>query len=387
MDFQGKRVLILDAYCRQTLPIVRGFKEIGCEVTVLCNSKLDVGYASKYPDHKIVLPCSKDDHEKKYDTARKMIEQKQFDLVVPLNDYGAIFLAQEKEYLSRFAQIAVNDLQVFDLAIDKMNTMKICEDNNIPCPKTYFVEDVDEIIADENTHYPVVIKPKTACGSIGFNIAENREHLKKIISEQGNINGPIFVQEYIPQDGPQFGAEAFRNSNGTYSFILIDEKPRWFPLDGGSPTINVSIHDSNMAKMTKQLLDAMNWVGYANVDFVKDCRDQQPKILEVNGRISAAVSIDEAVGINVARLICENAFNSQMTHYNDYKDEIKVSCILTEILWFIKSKERFRVKPSMLNRKNTKDVIFSWKDMKPFWTFCIQSAGNYKHAMSQRKRH
>lgn len=386
MDFQGKRVLILDAYCRQTLPIVRGFKKIGCEVTVLCNSKLDVGYASKYPDHKILLSCSKDDHKEKYAVARKMIEQNQFDLVVPMNDYGAIFLAEEKEYLSRFTQIAVNDPQVFDLAINKLNTMRICMENGIPCPRTFFVEDINEILADAKIQYPLVVKPKTACGSIGFNIAENMGHLQRILSEQGDINGPVFVQEYIPQDGSQYGAEAFRNKDGTYSFILIDEKPRWFPLDGGSPTINVSIHDSMMVDMTKKLLDAMNWVGYANIDFVMDCRDHQPKIIEVNGRISAAVSIDEAVGINVSKLICENAFADKMTLYKDYKDGVKVSCFLTEILWFAKSKERFSNKPSMFNRKNTTDVIFSWKDLKPFLTFCIQSAGNYRHAMDQRKR-
>lgn len=386
MEFDGKRVLILDAYCRQTLPMVRGFKKVGCEVTVLCYSKLDVGYASKYPDKKIILSCSKDDHKEQARIVKRMISEGKYDLVVPMNDYGAIYLAKDKKYLSQYASIAVNDQAMFDLAINKLNTMRICMENGIPSPKTFFIESIDEILEDNSTQYPLVVKPQTASGSIGFNIAKNREHLKKIINEQGDLNGPVFIQEYIPQNGAQYGAEAFRNRDGSYSFILINKKPRWFPLDGGSPTINVTIHDATMEEMTRKLLDAMQWVGYANIDFVMDCRDHQPKIIEINGRISAAVSINEAVGINVSRLICEDAFECKMTYYSSYPDDIRVSCILTELLWFAKSKNRFKVKPSMFDRRNTRDVIFSWNDLKPFGTFCLQSVANYKRAMNQRKR-
>ena len=137
--------------------------------------------------------------------------------------------------------------------------------------------------------------------------------------------------------------------------------------------------------MYKKLLDKMDWIGYANIDFALDFRDNTPKVLEVNGRLSAAVSLDESVGYNVSKLIYETAFSSTNTIYGDYLDNIKVSCILTELLWFIKSKDRLN-KPTMFNRKNTKDVIFRFNDQKPFFAFCIQSLKNYKHAMEQRKR-
>ena len=55
--FSGKHILVLEGYCKQVLPFLRGFKEQGCEVTVLCGSKLDCGYASRLPDHKILGVC------------------------------------------------------------------------------------------------------------------------------------------------------------------------------------------------------------------------------------------------------------------------------------------------------------------------------------------
>ena len=313
------------------------------------------------------------------------MESNQYDLIIPMNDYAAIYLADHKEHLKQFAHIVVNDLPIFKLAINKLNTMKLCEENGIPSPKTFFVENAEELLLRNDLMFPLVVKPQTACGSIGFNIVENKKHLIKVLNTDAG-NGPVFAQEYIPQDGPQYGAEAFRNKDGSYSFVLIDKKPRWFPLDGGSPTINVTMHDDTMADMARKLLEAMDWVGYANIDYVVDSRTNEPKIIEVNGRISAAVTIDEAAGINVAELICQNEFGDSATIYPDYKDDIRVSCILTEILWFIKSPDRKKNKPSMFYRKNTKDVIFRLNDPKPFFAFCVQSLKNYRHAMEQRKR-
>ena len=381
-----KHILIVDGYARQTLPMAEGFKAIGCQVTVVCFSKLDVGYLSRFPDFKVLLNAGQNDHAAQEQEVVALVRTGQYDLVIPMTDYSAIYLAKHKVELSKYAYVAVNDSVVFDLAINKLKTMEICEKAGIPAPRTLFSSDILRDVKDSHLRFPLVVKPKTACGSIGFNIVENYEHLESVITQYRQENGELFLQEYIPQDGPQYGAEVFRDRNGKFIFTLIDAKPRWFPLDGGSPTINVSIHHDQMKKMAEELLVAMDWHGYANIDFVVDRRDALPKILEVNARISAAVKLDFCCGINVAKIIHDDAFG-EAAPQPDYADGVKTSCILTELLWFLKSKERFRQRPWFLNRRNTTDVIFSWKDWKPFWGFCLQSVKNYRKAMAKRKRH
>ena len=65
---KGKHILVLEGYCKQCLPFIRGFKQLGCEVSVLCGSKLDCGYASRLPDHKILGVCDlhKPEESEKY---------------------------------------------------------------------------------------------------------------------------------------------------------------------------------------------------------------------------------------------------------------------------------------------------------------------------------
>ena len=59
MDFCGIRVLVLDGAGKQTHAMIRGLKDIGCHVTVLCSSKNNTCYVSNLPDEKI-LECRMD---------------------------------------------------------------------------------------------------------------------------------------------------------------------------------------------------------------------------------------------------------------------------------------------------------------------------------------
>ena len=383
-DYNGVSVLIVDGYARQTLPMAEGFRQLRCKVFTVCFSKLDVGYQTRYSSP-ILIKCGKENYSEQERIVCNLIRTGQFGIVVPMTDYSAIYLAKNKKELSQYAYIAVNNSDVFELAIDKLKTSKVCAEYKIPSPVTLFSDDPVTEIQRRSINYPVVIKPKTACGSIGFNIADDEEHLKRILSNYDGANGEMFVQEYIPQSGSQYGAEVYRDYKGNVVFSLVYEKPRWYPLDGGAATIIVSVHIDEIKKMAESLLEAINWRGYANLDFVIDSRDGKPKIIEVNARISAVVKLDYCCGINIARLIYNDAFKIE-SYVDDYKDGIKTSCFLTELLWFVKSPKRFRQKPIFLNRKNTSDVIFSWSDIMPSIAFCLQSVKNYKHAMRMRKR-
>ena len=60
----GKHILLLEGYARQCLPFMREFKKLGMEVSILCHTKMDCGYASRLPDHKILGICNPEQYEK-----------------------------------------------------------------------------------------------------------------------------------------------------------------------------------------------------------------------------------------------------------------------------------------------------------------------------------
>jgi len=384
MEYSGLNVLLTEGGSRQTLPMAKAFSELGCRVTTLNSSSLDVGNVSKYPTKKIIGRCTPNDHSGTKNEIERILKNEKYDLVVPMSDFTASLLSKNKAFFSQYAEIATTDWEIFNNAFDKLNTMKICMDNGIPCPKTILnVESVDDL---KEMKFPVVIKPRSGWGSIGFNIVESKEKLSKILKTTDTTLGPMFVQEYIPQTAKQFNAHMFLDSNHNVKTALITEKNRWFPIDGGASTLSITVDRPDIVDICSRLLKEMKWVGYCDVDLILDPRDDVPKIIEINARISANVKICYLVGVNIARQIVESYLGNDVTQYDTYKKDVRLRSMHTDLLWFLKSKSRLKIKPSWFSFKHTSDQIFSLTDIKPWFAFTIQAFKNYRNEMRKRKR-
>lgn len=388
--YKGISVLIFGAGGRQALPVCKGFYQLGCNVICYCKTKLDTGYMTRYRTSAILFNEVKKDKEDFNSCGERLIKENHFDIVVPLSDVAAIFLSNRKTELSKFSKIAVNECDVFQNAIDKLNTMRICQEKNIPAPHTILTDDPISILIDNQLaqlEYPVVVKPRTGVGSVGFQIIRNREKLEGYLSKYDNRYGPLLIQEYIEQGNhPQYRADLFRDRDGKYKLLMVGEVTRWYPLDGGSGVFAYTIHDEEIADNCMRLLDAIHWNGYANIDMVWDVKTNKAKILEINGRTGATIKLDYLAGANISKLILENELGYPVTDMMEYKDNCRMTCFLPDLLWFIKSKDRFRTVPSWFDRRGVHDSIFSWDDPLPSIGFLLYSIKGFRKSINKRKR-
>lgn len=56
-DYTDIKVLLIEGRARQVLPVAKSLRALGCEVTTYNSSKLDPGFASKYPHRKLLSYC------------------------------------------------------------------------------------------------------------------------------------------------------------------------------------------------------------------------------------------------------------------------------------------------------------------------------------------
>ena len=88
-------------------------------------------------------------------------------------------------------------------------------------------------------------------------------------------------------------------------------------------------------------------------------------------------------GVDLAEIILQDAFDDDVTDMQYYKDGIGLRYFHMDVLWFLKSKERFRCKPSWFSMKNTTDEIFEWRDLRPGIVFTLTSV---KRLLSDGKK-
>lgn len=369
--FAGSKVLLIGGADQQVFPMIRSFHNLKCRVSVISNSRLDIGYTSRFVDDKILGVCDEKRPEETLDTIRRTLEKERFTAVIPMNDFVAGILSDNKDEFSKGSYICVNNHEVFAKAIDKLETMRICDECGIPCPKTFLGDKALEF-DDTGWQYPLVIKPRIGYGARGFNIVENRKQMETLINKVQRDFGDALIQEYIPQTGAQYQVEAFMQK-GCCKAIVIMDKLRWYPLNGGSSTINVTIRDNEIEKSCIDLLKATGWVGYASLDLIRDPRDGVVKVMEINPRLNGTAKICFAAGVNLAEMFLEEATGKNVTERRDYKTGIFLRYFLKDILWFIKSPDRLKTKPSWFSWRNTVDEIVDLRDIVPFISYSIVS--------------
>ncbi len=386
-DFKGTRVLVLDGYGKQVPAILEGLHRLGCHITTLNFSKMDVGYASRYPDKKLLEPKAEKDEAYLEEVIRREMTSGAYDVVIPMLETATNILLEHREEWEQYAKIATAPKEAFELAFDKQNTMRICQEIGVPCPLTRMDGEDVSAFADK-VSFPLAIKPRKGTGSIGFKRIPSKEKLMEII-ENGTINPDEYIiQECVVDFKVKYITNLFFDEKGEVKSSLTAEIKRWYPVDSGPATALYTVDRPDITAYSIKLMKAMNWKGLCNVCYLLDPKDNTPKILEINGRVPASVKIMPHCGIDIVRQELELALGRPVTDYGENtKFGYQTVQGQKDFLWFVKSPDRFKVKnPSFFNRRHAKDVTFSWKDPLPYFAFLFGHMGSYKKDMKKRDR-
>ena len=370
--WHDKHVLLLEGYTKQCLPFIRGFKKLGCEVTVLCGSKWDCAYWTRYADHKILGTCDlhKPVESEKYIV--EIIKTGKYDMVFAPFEFSARILSHNKEELSEYAIIYANEPEVFDKANNKEEVMKVCMENGIPCPQTFFgIEQVEDI--DGKVKFPVIIKPHSMYGARGFHVFHNAEDMKAFVKAKGINLKEYVIQEYIPAGSRVMGGNVMVDRNGAVksSYLYICE--HLYPEEGGTSTLNGIYVRPEVNDYCEKLVKLMGLHGEIGVDLMLDCRDNQCKVIEINPRPVHGIALGFYAGVNHAQQILEDAFRMEVTPMEVTKPSTASRIGQTDMLWFLKSKDRFRRMSWRLGYKSVRNkcsigmtlclgLHFCWKD-------------------------
>ena len=381
---KGKHVLITEGYCKQSLPFIRGFKKLGCIVSVLCGSKLDCAYASRLPDHKIIGTCDPKRPEESEEFIVNLVKTGEYDLVYPIFDFSARILSHHKEELAKYAIIYANDREIFDAANDKNEVMRVCMSNGIPCPVTIFGANTLEDVEKSGISFPVIIKPRCMYGARGFHKFSTFEEMSEYVSEKGLNLSEFVIQEYIPDGSRLIGANVFIDRFGEIKSSYLYVCEHVYPEIGGTSTLNAILVRDEIKEYCNRLVKLMNLHGEVGVDLMLDGRDNIGKVIEINVRPVHGVSVGFFFGIDNAQQVFEDAFGLPVTNMEITRTDTAVRILQTDVLWFFSSPDRFKRSPRKLGYKHVKEQMFFWDDPLPWFAFLFDGVKNYRKKMLEK---
>lgn len=345
---EKKKILLLDGHTVQVLPVAKALREDGYHVTILCEEKLSFGWVSKYPHEKFLCPSASHDRENFLNFLENFLQNDDYSVTIPLFNDSAELLSECKKRFLPYTNVAIPDHDTFIQGHDKNLTMSVAKKLGVPHPKTIDLEKYSFEDAAEYCGFPSLIKPNIAAGARGITRVDSVEDLKKLFPDIKKTFGACTLQEFIPQTGFQYKCQMFRDSNGKIKGATVQKKYRYFPITGGSTSCSEIVDIEEIINFSKQILDEIEWVGFADFDYIHDERDNQFKVMEINPRMPACVKLCFESGVDYAKMSVKEALGEDIDDYQKVKPGMIIRYMSLEVLWFLFSsnKDRFSTKPS-----------------------------------------
>lgn len=318
-------------------------------------------------------------------------------MIVPTGDSDVLALSKHKSELEKYYYLPIPTFETVQMLVNKKNFYKLLTKMNIPCPKTYFPENLIELQAmGQKMDYPYLIKPACthlfapAFGSKNF-VIHSRQELSQAIERLKDKNVEVVIQEIIPGKEIYMFYTYFNRESEPLAVCGYD-KIRQFPDDFGSGSFCKSSWRSSPINECIKLLKAIKYSGFAEPELKKDPRDNEYKLLEINARTTTENRLAAACGVDIEYISYLDAagqstknpflFQSDIFWEDDLYDLL--SCIMR-----LKRKE-LRISEIIRTLKTPKvHSVESWDDPFPLIVHTIDlgfiTFGAFHHRIARSK--
>lgn len=367
--------LILDAEMQCALPVIESLHKNGFKVTAASPKRINMGFFSRYVDKRLLYPSPVNQADAFLEKIFELVRRQQYDFILPTDDVSSEILTAHKDQLQAYTRLPVVEHDIFMKARDKSLTLKVAMRHGVPCPTTFFPDEESIESIAENAAYPVLIKPNVSSGARGIILVDSKPDLAATYRRIKAAFGECHIQEYLPKGGLQYKADLFLDTQQNLKAGIVYSKLRYFPINGGSSIVNRTVLNPQILENAHKILKAMGWYGFADFDFITDPRDGLPKIVEINPRVPACFRITLAAGIDFPLMIAKLALGQAIPEKVGYRMDVYLRYLPLDILWFLKSPERFTAQPSFFRffGKDLHDQIISLRDPGPIVGFCLEN--------------
>jgi predicted ATP-grasp superfamily ATP-dependent carboligase len=317
------RVLVNDGV-RPSMGVVRSLGRRGLEVGVLADTTLAPVLHSRYCTRRYLGPAPTSDAFMA--AVMDLLRREAYDAVIPIGYEATLSFAEHREELAAVTRLETMDPDKIRLIANKRNASELARAAGVPAPVTLYPESLAEVRArSRDLQYPVVIKAIRETRGHTVCYARSAEELPDVYrifcEEWGFSEGSLpMLQEYIPGFGCGFFAIY---QHGSCKRIFMHRRIRENPPAGGVSTCAESFYDPKLKEYGIRLLDSLQWHGVAMVEFRRDSRDKEFKLMEVNPRFWGSLDLAVAAGVDFPWYLFQMIQGRELEYSEEYNRHIR----------------------------------------------------------------
>jgi D-aspartate ligase len=291
------------------LAVVRSLGRRGIPVWVLTGGDDVLAAKSRYAVRQ--LPLEGDSEDERCAFLIDLADRHRLEgwVLFPTADETAALIARTHEQLQSRYTLTSPPWLMLRWAYDKWLTYCLAEALALPYPRTWAAASAAEASALD-LEFPVIVKPAikeefNALTAAKAWRADDRDQLRERFSEAAALLDPqlLMIHDFIPGGGGDQLSYAALCDRGRPLASVAARRTRQSPVDFGRASTYVETIDApEVAELSQRFLTEIEFDGLVEVEFKRDPRDGELKLLDVNARVWGWLSLCQRAGVDFPHL-------------------------------------------------------------------------------------
>lgn len=301
--------------------VIRSLGKRGIPVIGVDNYHRQFGLYSKYCRSSICPDPKK--NEKKFINFLVGLG-KSFDskgILFPTSDSSVYAISKHSDKLNKYYILQTPRFEIIEKLVDKKQFYEVLDQMNMPCPKTFFINNLLQLESiSKDIAYPCIIKP-TFSGELQkkayiFNCKEDLINSINVFK-----NKKLVLQDYVR--GPSYGFCGYFNNKSEPIATFCHQRVRVWPYSVGNCCLSKSVYEPTMILLGTKFLQKIGYQGIFEVEFKKDLRDGEFKFIEVNARPWWQIRLSTRCGVDLPYIAYMDALGIEIEKQHTWKEGVK----------------------------------------------------------------
>jgi predicted ATP-grasp superfamily ATP-dependent carboligase len=310
------------------LSVARSLGKHGVPVVGLDRDENGYGLHSKFTQVAGHCPYPLDDERGFIDLLLGIgAELKRKAVLFPCLDEWVFAVARHRRELEEYFLIPFSEIETVERILDKNLLYRKCEALGIPIPRTFYVgEQTPEQIASE-IEFPCIVKPAlqreftNEFGQKVFRVATREEFFAMC---ERAARHSLLVQEIVGAGVDSFYSLcSYVGRDGEAKGVFVGRKLEQYPPDFGTACLVDSRYVGEIVERGVDILREFGYHGISVVEFLKDERDGEFKLLDINTRVWKWIGLPIAAGIDLPWLAYADAVYGKVKTAEQQRDGMR----------------------------------------------------------------
>lgn len=377
MTLKNKPSVLILGGAVNSLSLMRSFGRLGIQVSA-CMGPHPALY-SRYCHRSYLIPADIDGANYYSDL---LLSNKHPELngsvIFSCGDDAVEFVARNYHSLSKNYLLENNIPELQLQLLDKQNTLELARKAGVPTPAFYHIERRDDLEnALQQIPYPAMLKPRNTHAfkrqyGTKYLLAQNEQELLNKGGELISKGISFMVCEMIPgPDSRSCSYYTYRTLKGSELMHLTKRCVRRFPTNEGSGTYQITDHLEDVEQLGRRFFDSLNYRGIGNLEFKRDERDQQLKVIECNNRFTAVQEQLVQSGVDAALFAYCDITGEPLPEFKGCESHVAIWSPLADMRAMRQIKHQTGGSwLDWLRQMPHKKLVFpyfNWHDLRPFF--------------------